>query len=677
MISYINRVIGILCVTMFSALISGCGGGDSGTKESLEKNGKITFSNNKVEHHAFENQTYRADSRIRIDVSQDIYNKAKNGTKVYFFIESTNPSVAYTELALYAEDGHGILYLTSRPNLTPGEYSSEVNVKGCFDSACNNEFGRAKLDYIVKIFEIPKLQEVVNLKALDDSLLISDKLEINLNNLVLENHDWSASATYENSDQGWLSLEKSSSNGLGVLSFGLSRPLECGIYNANIQIDVNSSKGLYTQLTVPLTLNVESQHPKITSVMPKVHYEGQPLRVLLNGCKLSSLDLNNLVVSGINVTNAKAENNYQLYLDAEPVSQIGDVIVDVKNVENSLDNTITIKAPQNYSYQFFDLKGEGLIYGKSLFNPLTNTLYIEQGAQQWVAIKGNGESWVKDPQFAFSNIQDLELSNDNKSLLALKEGKLIKFDAFTYTQTILEDSAFLSGATSLSMYNDNKILFGRDTAGSDTAMLIYSTSSKLFSYIDIETGYDPAPFRSRNGATAFVSTYHYEALYKIVDQGKKAKKVLDNFIDNVRTSMSQDGKRILAVNALVSYYESGPRTLSIRDENFIEHFALPVELNVDNSYLELADATISDNGNEAYILYKNPTYEQFQFYVIKYDLTGVENGRAPEKVAATWVNESVGVYPQIKLSIDGNTLFIFGHGLVVLPTSTLTKEQVF
>ncbi|MCF2827451.1 MULTISPECIES: hypothetical protein [unclassified Pseudoalteromonas] len=677
-----NRVKGLLCVIVVSGLIAGCGGGsdssnntigNSSGNQPIKQNGKVTFSDNRVEHHAFVNQETRKGSTVRVNVSEDIYNEAKNGKKLYFFIESSEPSVAYAELTVYTNRGYGILYITSQTDLTPGQYTSEVNLKGCYDNACTNEFGRAKLDYTVKIFEAPTIPESVHLNAYDDSHVISDNVEISFHNLGLKNHDWSASVTYEQSNQDWLTVEQSIDNGLGVLSFSLSDQLECGTYNANIQIKVDTVTGLNTHLTIPLKVNVDSQYPKITSVMPKVHYEGQPIRVVLNGCGLSSIDSNNLVVNGINVTKAKVENNYQIYLDAEPVSQTGDIIVDVKNIEKSFNNTITIKTEQNYSYQVIDLEVDTFSYRKSLFNPLNNTLYIE-GEQHWKAIKGNGEAWSKDPLFAFSNIQDLELSSDNKSLLALKEGKLIKFDASTYKQTVLEDRDTLHDVTSLNIYNEDKILFGRDTSGSDTSMLIYSQNAKLFSEIDIETGYDPVPFRSRNGAAIFVSTYHYEALYKIEDQGKTAKKVSDNFVDNVRTSMSQDGKRILAVNALVSHYESGPRALSIRDENFNERFTLPVGFSSDDGYLGLVDATISDNGNQAYILYRNIVSNLF--YVIKYDLSEIENGGVPEKVAATWLNESLGYYPQMKLSVDGNTLFIFNQKLVILPTSILTEDNI-
>jgi len=664
-----KKLIGCLCLL----LISSCGGGgsSSGGSTNNSSDSPIKIAKTELAMEALADEGKRYSSTVRVDLSSDIKSKLSSGKTLYFVLSQTNDNIASLSAEVFSNYGNLIVNTYVLPQ---GSYQSKITVKGCYDSNCNDEFGKVTLDLNFIVHEkLNYPDEAFEITHYIDTSNDITELQVDLKTLVLLDSQWEYEIVYNDKATDWLVAEKRTENNQAIISL-LGNELACGLYESKVIIKYTTASGLFSQFSVPIKYTVSSTTPIASSVFPKVHYANKAMQFTLKGCGIENLTLENANFANLNVTTINKRNDSEVELITEGINTLGEVSAGFAEQAVIADGALLqISSLVEYPQQEIDLlASESLESKHSQYDQFNNRLYFNN-IDGWHAYYWHNNQWQAAPNFISDGINDLEISNDGKQIFIIKDQNLETRDSLTYA--LINDMALeqlsYGAFSSVRSLSSSELLLGQYSEGNLGRLMRYDVlnnnlyempvhSVSKFASGTITTSADRSfallPLKSSSSG---IASYH---LFENANETIERVLYSTQDADMYRFSMSQNAKRMLTVKLYNNYVYDLPagRFSKIPSSIKVGEFSTTAFFK---------DAVISKDGNKVFALYMKSTNNML--HIRTFDISGLAegNGAIMTEQVIDFLGYA-GFHPQLQLDDSESTAFIFDRKLVVIP---LTK----
>jgi hypothetical protein len=468
------------------------------------------------------------------------------------------------------------------------------------------------------------------------------------------------------SSQTWITVSPTSGSSGSSVALSLVPTeldtLDPGTHSANITFSYTPPGLAPTTATVSVSLNL--QLPKITSVNPYVAASGTSLEVILRGSGFSN--------PGGTVVNFDSTpgTSPNLVSDTEvrvthPSLTAGSYRVTIPNqlanpdIVRSTASLVVVGAPvyaaKTLAYPdagprrplniVYDAERQALLVGVGLPTP---------GAANGALYRYTftGLDWSATPALqTVSKFRDLALSMDGKAVIAVSDKQVKQFDPSTLAAgtttdvNTLLDIIFLNN---IAMANDGKAIINTDINGSGfTSVYAYSVRDGVVSVVTQLLSATSGA--SADGSrVAMASTFQSppEPIFQYnASTGTASAATATTIFNFPRPALDRKATRVIIAG--------GP----VYDSNYQQLGSIPTS----------GVVALSPNGSKAYA-YTSGTV------LHAYDLNGALSdpdptvGQFPEIGSGTTLPSDPGANPVMTVSADGGTVFIAGEtGIVVVP----------
>lgn len=402
----------LLLVAATVLALPGCGGGGGGGGDGGGgTSGGLTFTPDKS------SITFAFDQN-RVPPAQTVTITATGQYTGALYIAATvsGPGLAST-IPITISGMTGVASISVANNLAPGDYTGNLDLLACSDSACAHQLGNSP---VVIAYSITVNGALV--RPADVAVSIGgDTTLANLSGSVPITASggpaigWSAS-----SSASWLVLTHNSGQTGGSLNYSIDPSALASLPNAadsSAQITVVPTSG-GSSTSVSFNVNLDKNLPQITSLAPYTQLTGQTARVILRGSGFSTLAslATALSIQGSTISSATLVNDSEVIAQFAPLSA-GDHTVSISNALGELTATGTVVAVDAPVYAYAAIPTQGSLRSLA-YDPERGSLYAANTtAQEFMSFHYTGGTWTVTSVPA-TGAYDVGLSVDGSSLLA-------------------------------------------------------------------------------------------------------------------------------------------------------------------------------------------------------------------------------------------------------------------
>jgi hypothetical protein len=462
-----NTVRFLFFSTLMSSLVA-CGGGSStdstaaviSTTAQVSEPKAIELNRNHIALDRIVGSDTIYIQTVKITLSPAVITKIASTGLAYFYVSHHDDQHFSVDVSIDTTNqiGKVRVEMDNMSSFDIGNYNDTVTIQGCYDENCADQFGEESFTIALNILPPPIVtSETIDITYDKQNPTNSFQWKMDLESVYGKNFEFKVE--YYNSPNDWLVVSSETDTTSGLLNFSVDDSLVCGLYSADLVVTM---KDIEYKHRFPVTFTLNSASISLSSVIPSVHYTNQPMAFTMRGCGLNFFENNTLELEGLNVVEQNYRNPFELEVIAGPTGGADEIPLTISNVvtEGSMraltviDKGISDEITKHESGQLFDL---------ALFNKKTNITYVLNFDNEWEANHFQDGYWVA-ADFPFTDVNDVDLSSDQETLLIIKENKIQFYDANTYElldEFIDEDLASQKGHfTSGKFLSNGQILLG-------------------------------------------------------------------------------------------------------------------------------------------------------------------------------------------------------------------------
>ncbi|HEX5461552.1 MAG TPA: IPT/TIG domain-containing protein [Steroidobacteraceae bacterium] len=671
--------VALLLVAASALAIPGCGGGGGGGGGS---GGGSTVSG----------LTFTVDkSSVSFDFDQNQVPPAQTVTitatgqytgNLYIAATVTGPGLA-SSIPIVISGMTGTAQISVASGLAPGNYSGQLDLLACSDSACAHQLGNSPvvISYSVTVngVLVRPADAAVDVGGETTTADLSGSTIINVSGGPALG--WSAS-----SSAPWLVLTNSSGLTGGSLNYSID-PSALGLLpnamESSAQVTIVPTSG-GSKASVSFNVNLNKNLPQITSVAPYVQLTGQTARVILRGSGFSTVAslAARLSMQDATISSLTLVNDTEVIAQFAPLT-VGTHTVSVSNALGMQTATATVVAMDAPVYAYAAIPTQGSLRSLA-YDPERGSVYAANTtAQEFMSFHYAGGAWTVTSAPAVG-AYDVGLSVDGSTVVAVSGtpsglGSTIqRLDPLTLMP--VDSTTIMNGMVP----GFDTLGFGIPTTNDGRTWLPTGDMSFVTPQSLTPTPFTPPPSSVRTdfyGGPWFAVSRDGERL--IITQSASVSPAPPMLYMNAADSVIRQNPAGLTYSYFFSLSETGDRVLfdntTLRDGSFNLVGAATIPTLAGQPSYYAVNGQVTPDGSRVYVLaYTNAIYNDpsltprvfvFDATTAQPNLTFLGYFDIPDYPGcAPYESNCVSNTVTGAISLDGRTLFFGGeHYLVVAP----------
>ena len=647
------------------SLMTACGGGGGGDEPNPVAPGNNTTANLTIRDASVLFEAFESDNRsfrevVRVDVSQRVIDEANDGRQLFFVISQTDPSFNTITAQVLSTHGNLIIETPFTDQLEQEQYSSVVTVRGCYDNNCSEEFGRSTIQLGLNKITVPRPSAVLVDTSTSETSATSEVL-LELGTDTLDSNNFDVDVQYIKGGTGWLQTSVATSGTNARIQLDTS-VMECGIYKAQLMLDITLDSGSSASIDIPIDVHNKSLVASLKNVAPVVQYAEQDMQFTIHGCGFESFDIDTQQISGLEVQNVDVRSDFELEVFASPVEEIGGLAF---TVEGSNELSLDVRAVPTYQSQAVSLPGSGNTY----YDRSHDTIYV--GPNIAKLVEGRWEVVEDVSTEDFGTGVHRSISDDGSVIYVIDNEVVNVIDAKTHRVVERLDFTELPGfaINSVSSMIDGSLIFTKETSQRDylysydlstrdTAILgtTLGTQYRVLDSADKSTSIIKSDFLCSCGSAIF--TPSYETSNAQLEHFREAENLVPAFSNII--SISQNAKRRLVD---IRDFSTEAQVIHLYSERFEFISEVPSELDTNGEDWYLNFASLTGDGKTVYALYNRRGFieRNTNKMVVQFDVSNIE-ANSMRLVRSFDVTDSLNSEGLIKFQVspDGSSLLLNG-----------------
>lgn len=409
--SHARASVGLFLVAIGALALPGCGGGGGGGGGGGSSDG-ITFTADKSSvSFDFDQNQVPAPQTVTI-----VENGQYTGN-LYIAATVSGPGLAST-IPITISGTTGTAQISAAGALAPGNYTGQLKLLACSDSACAHQLGNSPviIAYTVTVNGVLVAPADTTVKVGGETTTadLSGSTVINVSGGPAIG--WSAS-----SSAPWLVLANSNGQTGGSLNYSIDPSALGSLSNAtesSAQVTVVPTSG-GSKTSVSFKINLDKNLPQITSLAPYVQLTGQTARVILRGSGFATVAslAARLSIQGSTASSITLVNDTEVIAQFAPLSA-GAHAVSISNAlgEQTAAGTVVAMDARAYSYAAIPTQGS---LRSLAYDPERGSVYAANTtAQEFMSFHYASGSWTVTSVPAVG-AYDVGLSLDGSTVLAV------------------------------------------------------------------------------------------------------------------------------------------------------------------------------------------------------------------------------------------------------------------
>lgn len=399
--------VGLLLAAVGALALPGCGGGGGGGSSD-----GITFTADKSSvSFDFDQNQVPAPQTVTI-----VENGQYTGN-LYIAATVSGPGLAST-IPITISGTTGTAQISAAAALAPGNYTGQLKLLACSDSACAHQLGNSPvvIAYTVTVngVLVAPADATVSVGGETTTADLSGSTVINVSGGPAIG--WSAS-----SSAPWLVLASSNGQTGGSLNYSIDPTALGSLPNgtqSSAQVTVVPTSGS-SKASVSFKINLDKNLPQITSLAPYVQLTGQTARVILRGSGFSTVAslAARLSMQGATASSITLVNDTEVIAQFAPLSA-GAHTVSISNALGEQTATGTVVAMDARAYSYAAIPTQGSLRSLA-YDPERGSVYAANTtAQEFMSFHYDSGSWTVTSVPA-TGAYDVGLSVDGSTVLAV------------------------------------------------------------------------------------------------------------------------------------------------------------------------------------------------------------------------------------------------------------------